>query len=210
MRCQTRTLPEQAYGPAYYQSANYQHYLWKEDRYRHLARDLAELLDKVSAWQECGRILDYGCGPGFLVKAFQQLGRQAEGCDVSLWSLRYGSESLGIPGLRLPEEVDWDARWSMVTALDVLEHMADDDIAALLGRLRADMLLVRIPLACADGGTFVLPVSEEDPTHVNRKTAASWEGLLAELGWSPWLTLNLSTIWDSKGVLSRIYRPVRA
>ena len=206
MRCPTRTSPEQAFGESYYATANYSHYLWKADRYRHLARDLSDLFEKVSVWQRVDRLLDFGCGPGFLVQGFQQLGKQAAGCDISPWSVRYGSETLGIPFLRLPGEIDWDTRWSMVTALDVLEHMSDEDIASFCAGLHAEHLVVRIPVAQEDGGTFVLPVSEEDPTHVNRKTAASWERLLRELGFEPWLVLNLSTIWESDGVLSRVYR----
>lgn len=206
MRCQTRTSPEQAYGESYYSTANYSNYLWKADRYRHLARDLADLFEKVSVWRDADRLLDFGCGPGFLVQGFQQLGKQAMGCDISPWSVRYGSETLGVPFLRLPEQIDWRTRWSLVTALDVLEHMSDDDIAAAFARLDTELLVLRIPIAVRDGGHFVLPVSEEDPTHVNRKTAASWDRLLDELGYERWLQLNLSTIWESEGVLSRVYR----
>ena len=206
MRCQTRTSPEQAYDESYYATANYSHYLWKADRYRHLARDLSDLLEKVSVWQDADRLLDFGCGPGFLVQGFQQLGKQASGCDISEWSVRYGSEELGIPFLRMPDQIDWDTRWSIVTALDVLEHMTDDDIGTAFDRLNAEHLVLRIPLTAEDGGTFVLPVSEADPTHINRKTAASWERLLDGLGYEPWLRLNLSTIWESEGVLSRVYR----
>ncbi|MCB9877270.1 MAG: hypothetical protein H6835_06665 [Planctomycetes bacterium] len=206
MRCPTRTSPEQAFGESYYATANYSHYLSKGERYWHLARDLSELLDKVSAWQGVERMLDFGCGPGFLVQGFQRLGKKASGCDISEWSVRYGGETLGIPFLRLPEQIDWSTRWSMVTALDVLEHMDDDDVAAFLAGLDTELLVVRIPLAERDGGRFVLPVSEADPTHVNRKTAASWDRLLRSHGFAPWLVLNLSTIWESAGVLSRVYK----
>ncbi|MCK5940463.1 MAG: methyltransferase domain-containing protein [Planctomycetes bacterium] len=191
---------------SYYATANYSNYLWKADRYRHLARDLADLFEKIGVWQGVDRLLDFGCGPGFLVQGFQQLGKQASGCDISPWSVRYGSEELGIPFLRLPNEVDWSTRWSVVTALDVLEHMTDEDIATFCANVDAELLVVRIPLAECDGGGFVLPVSESDPTHINRKTAASWEALLERLGWERWLVLNLSTIWESNGVLSRVYR----
>ena len=206
MRCPTRTSPEQAFGEAYYATANYSHYLCKADRYRHLARDLADLFEKVSVWQDVDRLLDFGCGPGFLVQGFQKLGKQASGCDISAWSVHYGGATLGIPFLRLPEQVDWHTHWSMVTALDVFEHMTDDDLAALFAKLDAEHLVVRIPVCDEDGGKFVLPVSEADPTHINRKTAASWDRLLRGHGWQPWLVLNLSTIWESSGVLSRVYR----
>lgn len=206
MRCPTRTSPEQAFGESYYATANYSHYLWKADRYRHLARDLADLFEKLSTWRSVEHLLDYGCGPGFLVEGFQQLGKNATGCDISPWSIRYGSETLGIPFLRLPEQLDWSTNWSMVTALDVLEHMHDDDIDELLDRIDTDLLVARIPLTTTEGGKFVLPVSEEDPTHVNRKTAAGWERLLLRHGFESWLVLNLSTIWESDGVLSRVFR----
>ena len=206
MRCPTRTSPEQAFGESYYATANYSHYLSKGERYWHLARDLSELFEKLSVWGGVDRLLDFGCGPGFLVQGFQRLGKKATGCDISDWSVRYGGETLGIPFLRLPEQIDWRTRWSMVTALDVFEHMTDDELAALFARLHTELLVVRIPLAERDGGRFVLPVSEADPTHVNRKTAASWDHLLRGHGFEPWLRLNLSTIWESSGVMSRVYR----
>ncbi len=206
MKCPTRTSPEAAYGESYYATANYTHYLSKADRYVHLARDLSDLLDKVHAWHGVERILDFGCGPGFLVKGFQQLGKQTTGCDISPWSVRYGSETLGTPFLRLPNEINWNDHWSMVTALDVLEHMTDEDVEDFFAKLHADLVVLRIPVTSSDGGPFVLPISEEDETHINRKTHASWERMLHDLGWEPWLVLNLSTIWDSAGVLSRIYR----
>ena len=74
-----------------------------------------------------GRVLDFGCGKGFLLRAFRQRGWQVDGVELSEQSARHGREVLGlsvqvgpIAGLPFPEET-----FDVVVLWHVFEHLPD-------------------------------------------------------------------------------------
>lgn len=72
-----------------------------------------------------GRFLDVGCGRGEVVRAAQERGWQAEGCDLSAEFVRYAREVNGVEAhaatleqMRYP-----DASFDAVTLVEVIEHL---------------------------------------------------------------------------------------
>src|SRR6266700_7378550 len=73
-----------------------------------------------------GRVLDVGCGPGFLLRQFQKRGWEAQGTELSEHSAAHARETLGLPihvgdlaSARFP-----DAHFDAVVLWHVLEHVS--------------------------------------------------------------------------------------
>lgn len=83
-----------------------------------------------------GRVLDVGCGRGFLLDAFRRRGWAVEGTELSRTSSRHAREVLGLPVHLGPlESLDLPSgAYDAVTLWHVLEHVPDP--AALLGEVR--------------------------------------------------------------------------
>jgi len=69
-----------------------------------------------------GRLLDVGAGPGFFVSEAQRRGWQASGLEAAGWAVKFGREKLGLTSLR---RGGLSGRFKVVTAFDVIEHVAD-------------------------------------------------------------------------------------
>jgi len=84
------------------------------------------------------KILDYGCGSGFLVGKLQESGLDAYGVDISKEAISLGV-SRGIKNLSIASGIELDFAdnfFDAVLALDVVEHIEDDKAAIKeLGRL---------------------------------------------------------------------------
>jgi SAM-dependent methyltransferase len=98
------------------------------------------LLDFVSSRVDLrGEILDYGCGPGFLVERMLADGLSVTALDFSADSLEALRERVGgSPGLRevvhatgLPLPLS-DARFDVVFLVETVEHLMPEDLAATL------------------------------------------------------------------------------
>jgi 2-polyprenyl-3-methyl-5-hydroxy-6-metoxy-1,4-benzoquinol methylase len=84
-----------------------------------------------------GRLLDLGCGPGFLLKAAQEAGWAVAGVDVSEFATTYAREQFGISEvLTSPlEKVEFPAEsFDVVTLQHVIEHFRDP--AKMVERIR--------------------------------------------------------------------------
>jgi SAM-dependent methyltransferase len=85
------------------------------------------------------RTLDVGCATGFLVEALRELGIDAEGCDASEYAVDHaapgarGHVRRGDPRSGLPYA---DGAFELVSALEILEHLAPEDVPAAVGELR--------------------------------------------------------------------------
>jgi SAM-dependent methyltransferase len=89
-----------------------------------------------------GRVLDFGCGPGHLVKKLLAAGVNAEGADFSPASLdRLRSVSAGKPnfgGAHLIESIPTTLpsdTFSTVFFIETIEHLLDDDLRATIPEL---------------------------------------------------------------------------
>jgi SAM-dependent methyltransferase len=177
------------YPPAYYGAAGE----------RRFAGPVEVLQDLLYGWRargvenqagvRGGRVLDVGCGRGFLLSAFRKRGWSAEGTELSEESARHAREVLGLPvhvgplrELALPA-----AGFDAVVMWHVLEHVGDPGaVVAEVHRLLrpGGVFLVSVPdfgspeaRSCREGW-FHLDV----PRHVVHFTREALRGQLAEAG----------------------------
>lgn len=95
------------------------------------------------------RILDIGCGSGLMLNALEQMG-ETNGMDMSDEAIGFSREIFSgtVKKGFLPDNVPYeDGSFSLVTALDVIEHVEDD--RAALRTIRAKM---------ASGGQAIITV----------------------------------------------------
>lgn len=126
-------------------------------------------------------ILDYGCARGYVVRAFRELGYQAEGIDVSHWAIENCDQSVRehvSVGCVPSQPSDW------VIAKDVLEHIDQRDLRHLGPPLFASArkgFFVIVPLSPAPNEPYVVPEYERDVTHCVRLDLGSWLQLIRQL-----------------------------
>lgn len=185
------------YNQQYYQSSNYADYLERADRYKKTAYELTDLLRKLSLVEKDTFIYDYGCAVGFLLEGFKELGfTKVGGTDISEWAVAEGRRRGNQVSTSLPREQP-----GVFIALDVFEHMLDQDIQSVLMSLSSPRpLVVRIPSSTDGGKTFHLDISRADPTHINCKTKEQWIQFFRDMGYTTFLRLNLFTVYDTPGV----------
>jgi SAM-dependent methyltransferase len=85
------------------------------------------ILSRISKFKSAGRLLDVGCGPGFLLDEAKHQGWKAQGVDLSVWAKEYCHGHFGIEVFRgdlvpLPFP---DRSFDVVVMNDVIEHLAD-------------------------------------------------------------------------------------
>ena len=186
------------YNEEYFKSANYSDYSERRERYIMTAKNMIHTLEALSFINSDSKILDYGCAVGFLMEGFKKRGyNNIAGYDISEWAVAQARSK----GLNILDNLD--STVDFMVALDVFEHMPDEEIMSVLTTVQPPALLVRIP--CAEEGTdFHLAVSRRDPTHINCKNREAWQDFFKNLGFGMVLKLKLETIYDSKGVFCAI------
>lgn len=187
------------YSEDYYRTSNYADYLERADRYRKTANELADLLQKLSLIDRQSVLLDYGCAVGFLMEGFKELGFQRiHGFEVSEWATKEGRAR----GNCIQTDLNryGSGNWDVMFAMDVFEHMSDEQIDTAISHLNPKAMVVRIPSSTDGGQTFHLEVSRADPTHINCKTKEQWIQFFRNLGYKTFLRLNLFTVYDTPGV----------
>lgn len=209
---------QSTFNEAYYTRNNYAGYLERFERYEKMVEELEYGLFRILKLDFKSKpVLDYGCGVGFVVKAFQNHGyKNVWGYDLSEWAVEYGRKHLGFPAVheydsRLQNDINYlPEGWELMTSFDVFEHMLLAEVQGVLTRFHPRHLLVRIPLTREDGGKFVLPVSEADPTHITRLTRESWIKFFEENGYDFLFNINLGNIYDTEGVMCAMFRDQRS
>ena len=136
-----------------------------------------------------GRVLDVGCGPGWLLKAFERRGWEAKGTELSVEAAAFAREGLGLDvesreleDLAFPED-SFDA----VILWHVLEHLpAPEAVLREVARILkpGGVLFLGVPnwgspeSQSSGPAWFQLDV----PRHLNHFTAERLEGLLEANG----------------------------
>lgn len=190
----------------YFTSGSYQKYLDRADRYARMALELRNFLDTMRLYKPQELHVDYGCGPGFFVKGLLLAHyRNVIGYDISDWAVREAAKAQ-LPVYHASAIPKTKLKPFCAFGLDVLEHMPDSDLESLLRRLRPVYWIVRIPVCHETGGKFVLRISEDDPTHIQRLTQADWIQKFDDVGYDLLCRLNLYTIWSSDAVLAAVFR----
>jgi len=185
------------YGKEYYTTNNYGSYLDRADRYKLLANETLNLLTSIGRSTDV--VLDYGCAVGFLVDALMDEGIDAYGYDISKWASKQARKLLGDSILSQPPSNEYD----LVYYLDVLEHIESSELEKLFETLKPETFVFRIPVCYREGGSFILRVSEKDPTHITRWTRYMWRQFFIKYGYTV-LPITLNTIYDTEGVFCGI------
>ncbi|HEC65780.1 MAG TPA: class I SAM-dependent methyltransferase [bacterium] len=185
--------------------SNYVDYTSK--KFGNLASDLINIL-RMSPEDQ---ILDFGCGTGGLLKEFKNLGyNNIKGTDISQWAIEWGRKNLDLDKELdyynrnlLTEEKDW------VLMLDVLEHIPTYEIDHVFQLLKEYLpkkgVIIRLPVSAEEGEDYVLDVSKNDRTHIQRHSKEAWEEMFARHGFRRCKTLAEGMIYDTPGVLARVY-----
>lgn len=160
-------------------------------------------------------IVDYGCATGGLVAALKERGiNHVIGTDISDWAINIGKKTH--PNIRLEHYnrnllVETYYKKDLIIMLDVLEHMDDDELRRVIALLKQyppkKGIVIRMPVSKKNGGKYVLDVSENDKTHVQRLTKFTWKNMFSKAGYH-FEPLNLRTIYDTEGVLAGVLRHV--
>jgi len=155
-----------------------------------IARFLADYMAKVVP--HASRLLEVGCGLGFILQATARTVRTVVGLDISEHALYRAKARAPLSSLSSLCRCDVErfsspfkpGTFDLVTAFDLLEHLKRPD---LLARTSWDLL--------RDRGAFVGTTPNEeflgrgifkdrDPTHISKLTPAKLRGLLEAAGFS--------------------------
>lgn len=194
-------MKKELYNEQYYKTNNYADYLEREERYFHLAKELSETLDKFSLVSKRSTIVDFGCAVGHLLLGFKQLGyKRIFGVEISKWARLQASKKK----LKVVTDIKKIKKIDILLCLDVLEHIQYNDLAAIVSNF-PDIVVIRVPVAAIKDGDFYYKVSRLDKTHITCLTKQQWKEYFSSFGYQTCLELNLSTIYNSKGVFSAVF-----
>ena len=184
------------YNEQYYKTLNYVDYLNKLDKYKHTAKEIVILLEQLCLLDKNNsQILDYGCAVGFLMEGLKEAGcKFVDGYDISEWACEYARES----GHNIVNSIVKN-KYDILFALDVFEHMDDNEIYEAILDINPKTIIARIPSSMDEGKTFYLPVSQRDITHVNCKSKQTWISFFKQMNYFA-IKINLCSIYDTDGV----------
>ncbi len=177
----------------YFNSINFTDYEQRCKKYQRSAQELYQFLNINYDTS----ILDYGCAIGFLLNGFYELGvRNLTGYDISEWAIKNNINKQ----IECTDNIDiFKISYDYAFAMDVFEHMFDNQISLVLGNLNIFNLIVRLPVKLINQNDFHLQVSRNDPSHVNCKTKGEWIDYIESFGYSFSNTLNLTSTYDAPG-----------
>jgi SAM-dependent methyltransferase len=143
-----------------------------------------DFIDRYVPANDNHKILDIGCGSGLMLNALEQIG-DTYGMDMSDDAINFSKEIFSgtVKKGMLPDNIPYDEEYfSLVVALDVIEHVNDD---------RASLTAIRSHIA--EGGQAVISVpvcmflwSEHDVIngHKRRYTLEELKGKLIDAGFT--------------------------
>ncbi len=185
------------YPKEYYESLNYTDYMERGPKYKKTAHEIIDLLKKLKLIEKDKKILDFGCAVGFLIEGFKDAGyKKVEGYEVSKWARGEARRKKCLVHGNLNNLLNPD----IMIALDVLEHLNDEELEEVFTKISPRVLLVRIPVCEKGEESFYLSVSRKDPTHINCKTRENWIEFFKVFQFKTFLKLDLFSIYDAPGV----------
>ena len=144
----------------------------------------------IRRWIKRGKILDYGCGTGFLLRRLARY-YDVAGYDVS--APARDAACLTVPEMTVysrNEQIP-DAHFEGIVSLHVLEHIERSEIPATLARWRSALVTkgrVLCAIPDADGRGHVLSgnrwIGFGDPTHITLIGWREWSDFFTAAGFS--------------------------
>jgi GT2 family glycosyltransferase len=184
------------YGPEYYAEHLGLPYNRSEP---HWLRFFGTIAENIIRELKPARVFDLGCAKGFLIEALREQGVEAWGSDISEYAIGevrsdlrpfcwVASATEPIPG-----------RYDLVTCIEVLEHLSEEDGKAAIRNMAAitDQVLFSST-----------PADFTEPTHINVRPVLYWLKLFRECSFAPVPAFDASFVSPQAFLLCRCERPV--
>ena len=159
----------------------------------------AGVADRIVALLRPKRVFDAGCAHGFLIEALWDRGVQAWGRDISSFAVSQArldmrpfvsagsiTEPLGGP-------------FDLVTCVEVLEHMTEEDTTAAIAAMAAAAPLVLFSSS---------PTDLDEPTHITVRPIRWWLDRFAAAGLAPMPDFDASFLTPHAYLLQRTDEPI--
>lgn len=150
-----------------------------------LFQEMAEFL--TTAFPEARSFLDLGCAKGFLGRALIERGREWHGVDHSAWAVDHAEESARPFILReCVEQVEFDRRFDLLIAFELLEQLTEAQARRFLERARAwtgTAIIATIPSFETEEEAERYDRMETDLSHITIRTYSWWDQLFRSAGW---------------------------
>lgn len=166
-------------------------YGWESEHWRGFFQMVA---DRVVGVVNPSTVLDVGCAKGLLVQALREKGVEASGLDVSEHAVETSHPDVR-DHLRVASATDpIGGRFSLVTCIEVLEHMAPAPAQQAIDRMAevSDRILFSSS-----------PSDHREPTHINTRPTDQWVASFAERGFYRRTDVDLSFLTPWAVLLER-------
>ncbi|MFH1867868.1 MAG: methyltransferase domain-containing protein [Candidatus Omnitrophota bacterium] len=102
-------------------------YIREEKGRRIAARSLLKKIGKIKKYSAGSKMLDVGCGTGFLLDEARKAGWDAHGVEISKWAANYADKELKLKvyNTTLNEKKFPDKNFDLIILQDVIEHLID-------------------------------------------------------------------------------------
>jgi len=161
--------------------SGYSNYRWLPE----LTIPMCQTIIKKLDIQKGDTILDYGCAKGYLVKAFNHLGYDCCGADLSNYAIESSDSSIRHKLYLIEHEHTISSikkYFNFVISKDVFEHIEPSVLNSVVSELSkvCKTLYVIIPLG--DGTRYIIPEYEKDITHIVREDENWWSDMFMKNG----------------------------
>ena len=173
-------------------------YSWDDGPWRNFFEMAA---DRIVAISNPASVLDVGAAKGMLVQALRARGVDARGFDLSDHAVATAHPDVRDHLWVASATDELEGTYSLVTCIEVLEHMAPADAQAAIDRMCAVTDLVLFSSS---------PDDHAEPTHVGTRPTATWATWFAERGFFRRVDVDLSFLTPWAVLLERAELPARA
>lgn len=161
------------------------------------------LIRYLKKYVKTGRLLDVGCGVGYFL-AHAERYYETYGIDISPTAIQYAKKNTKTSILKVSSVTNLPFKnnfFSIVTALDVLEHI-NNPLNALRETNRVmkpeGLLLIRVPNIASLGRTIKKEewYGFKDPTHVSLLSRQEWYNIIRKSGFEV-VDMFYDGLWDT-------------